>query len=313
MSRRMLPFAWIAVIIAGATSAVAQLDLMDRKLAKQLGAGYAAMINFAENPDIATARYYIDSDSAEDPTLRVLRLSGEHAFRRDGQDWYPFLQVHAPYMTYDATVDLGKNGYINSEWDTVGAIFTTGLAFPLTTNLFIKPAVATGYVRLENRAHYHGNVEGLEPILKGIIFDWTSEAWLLGAALWFDYERRYKALELSLHAGASHNLIETIRTVRGDVEFSSYATTLSLNGETTYPTSLKPMGYPLSLINMLGLTSFAGPYRDELGFAYFVDAGLAIETDISRHGWIVKRFRLGAKGIYGEDVIGWSAILSWKF
>jgi hypothetical protein len=38
------------------------------------GAGYAAMVNFAVVPDISTATYHIDTNTADDPTLRESRL-----------------------------------------------------------------------------------------------------------------------------------------------------------------------------------------------------------------------------------------------
>ena len=47
-----------------------------------------------------------------------------------------------------------------------------------------------------------------------------------------------------------------------------------------------------------------GNNRDALGFDYFFEAGLALETDISQNDWPVKKLRLGVMGIFGADVTG---------
>lgn len=304
----------MAAMIGWCSSTAAQSGpVLDRQIDKQLGAAYAAMINFAENPDIATAHYYIEHPGDKDAILRVTRLGTEHEFHFENHDWVPFIQLHVPYQTFSASFDLDADGQIESKWSAVGATLISGIGFPVTTNLSVKPALACGYVRLWNDGDYSGPIAVVEPVLDGILFDWSSDAWLVGASIGLDYERMFSDEEINLYAGASHNLIETFQSTRGSVEFSSYVTTLRLSGEWVHPTALRIRSAPLSIVTMLGGTSFAGPYRDELGFAYFVDAGLAFELDLSDREWLISRLRLGAKGIVGEDVTGWSAIISWKF
>lgn len=310
---RPIRFLLLFFMAMGCASGLAQSGIVDDSLAKKLGGGYAAIINFAENPDITTARYYIDDPRGDDPTLRVVRLGGRHEFKLQNHNWVPFVQVIVPYQTLDAGLTIGTNGTVRSTWSALGAVFSTGLTMPATERLRISPALSWGYVRLENKADYSGNVAAVKPLLKGILFDWASDAWVAGASIEADYNRPVGAKLLTVHAGATHNLIETFDTPRGQVEFSSYATTLSLKSELTSPTRHKMMGNPLAVVTMMGATAFIGPNRDQLGFDSFMDAGLALETDLTQHGWRVKKVRIGAKGIYGEDVIGWSAIFSWKF
>jgi hypothetical protein len=50
-----------------------------------------------------------------------------------------------------------------------------------------------------------------------------------------------------------------------------------------------------------------------LGFDYFFEAGLALETDSSQNDWPVKKLRLGAMGIFDADVTGWSVIFGYRF
>ncbi len=302
--------AGLLLLLLAVFPAQAQLD---PAISKQLGAGYAALINFAENPDIATARYYIDNQNGEDPVLHVTRFGGEHVFRKDKRRWNPFAGVHLPFLTYGGNLDVNGDGNIDTEWNAAGAIFTSGVKISVTTNLSLNPSLALGYMRIENDAAYSGSATNVQPLADGILFNWTSDALLTGGAIKADYHCNLGENQLYVYGGVSHNLIDTFHTSRGNVEFSSYMTTLALKSEFTHPTGCKFNRYPLSLITLLGGTSFAGPHRDALIFGYFFDAGLAVEADISRHDWIIKKFRLGAKGIYGEDVVGWSAILSWNF
>ncbi len=301
----------LLLLVLSALSVQAQLDPETSKL---LGAGYAAMINFAENPDIATAHYYIDRDGGDNPSLSVTRFGGEHVFERKDRRWNPFVGVNLPYLKFGTSFDDGLGGYVDTEWTALGAILLTGVKISATTNLTISPAIAWGYIRLENDTDYSGSASTNAPgLLDGILFNWTSDAWLVGASLGADYRHPLGQNTMDLHAGITHNLIETFQTPSGNVEFSSYATTLSLNGEFTHPTSLAVARCPVAVIGMLGGTTFIGPYRDELGFDTFIDAGLAFEADIDRFDVIIRKLRLGLKGIYGEEVVGWSAILSWKF
>ena len=71
-------------------------------------------------------------------------------------------------------------------------------------------------------------------------------------------------------------------------------------------------GYPLALVGHFGSTTFIGDNRDALGFDTFFEAGLALETDISQNDWPVKKLRLGAMGIFGADVTGWSVIFGYR-
>ena len=77
------------LIILNASYTDAQQEIIDeiREYARQkvgpnrLGVGYAAMINFAVNPDISTATYKIQVDSIDDPYLKEYRLPLRHDLR----------------------------------------------------------------------------------------------------------------------------------------------------------------------------------------------------------------------------------------
>jgi hypothetical protein len=70
---------------------------------------------------------------------------------------------------------------------------------------------------------------------------------------------------------------------------------------------------PRITMGCLGYTNFLGPNRNELGFQHFFEGGLALESDVSRRNWALRKLRLRAKGIYGKDVTGRSLIFGYRF
>lgn len=314
---------WLLLpLIATIQHAEAQVDLIEqiRNQAKaaigpnQLGAAYAAMLNFAENPDIATARYYIDS-SAEDPTLHVVRFGGGHIFKSENRDWSPFIKGYLPYQTLDAGFNVGDGERIDTRWKAIAAELMFGVKIPVTPRISLSPAINLGYARLENKADYTGELSQklLKPALEGFLFDWSADTWMAGASLWADYEESRPNADFRLHGGIVHNYIRSFNSSSPEIDFSDHATVLTLDGEVVLPTGMKWAGYPIAIGTGVGGTTLLGPNRDELGFSYFFDAGLFLEADISDRELPFKKVRLGAKGITGDNVVGWSAVFGFRF
>lgn len=69
----------------------------------------------------------------------------------------------------------------------------------------------------------------------------------------------------------------------------------------------------MALLEYYGSTTFLGPDRDQMGFTYFVESGLALEADIGRLETMIKRLNVGAKLMYGEDVNGWTVFGGYNF
>jgi hypothetical protein len=84
----------------------------------RLGAGYAALINFAVNPDISAATFYIDVDGADNPTLNVFRLPLRHVFKPTNHTWRPFVQANFAYQAFDASLDVLEGESIDLTYRT---------------------------------------------------------------------------------------------------------------------------------------------------------------------------------------------------
>jgi hypothetical protein len=281
----------------------------------RLGAFYAATINFAVNPDISTATYHVQDENLGDPTISVFRLPLRYVSNIDGSGFRPFVQAGFAYQTIESSFDLLDSESIDTEWRAYGGSIAIGLEMPIGKRLKIMPVIDGGLVRLENDAEYNGTVSNLvlKPAFEGLVFDWEADAWLMGASLGIDYRRRFKRVDFNFHGSLTHNYIETYDSSSGLIEFDSQVTTFDINTDTVVPTGMSISVFPLAAVVTVGYTTFLGPDRDELGFEYFFEGGLALEMDVSEKDWMLQNFRLGGKGIYGEDVTGWSLILGYRF
>lgn len=302
------------------------IDQLRQQAADQLGpdrqgAFYAAEINFAVNPDISTATFYIEGPSSEglpsidDPTLKAFRLPLRHVFKLANHTWRPLVQATFAYQTLDTAINIIEDNSIDVAYRTYGGSLTVGVEIPLGKHLVLLPAVDAGVVRFESNADYHGVVANalFKPAFDGLVFNWDADAWLVGASLGLDYRRPLYGIDWSVHGSLTHNYIETFHSSNGLIAFDAQVTTLVVNTEAVIPTGMSVAAFPLALVATTGYTTFLSKDRDELGFDYFFESGLALETDISRKQWGLKKLRLGAKVIYGEDVIGWSTIFSYRF
>ncbi len=282
---------------------------------EEIGSAYAAMINFAGNPDVSTATYYIDGGLGEDATLNVFRASLRHEFGHPRDQWRPFVQVLLPYQTleYYDTWDVEDRARV--EWQAFGAVGTLGFQYSFSEHLKVTPALNLGSVRLKTNAGYQGVFAEtiLAPALRGLAYDWTADAVVFGGTVWLDYKFPYETFDIAVHAGLTQNWIRSYYVSDEAISFSSFATTLSGNVETIHPTGIQLGGYPLSLVLSGGGTAFLGPGKDALGFDRFANAGVAFQADISRIGLPVRTLRLGAMGIAGPNVLGWSILFNYEF
>lgn len=298
-------------------------DLIDevRQLAgdvlktEEIGSAYAAIINFAGNPDVSTATYYTSLDNEVDAKLTVFRASLRHEFGDPGDRWRVFGQVLFPYQTLEYNDQWDPENQAGVTWDAFGAVGTLGFQYSVNTRFKITPAINLGSVRLRSRAGYRGSFAQtiLAPAFSGFVYDWTADAVVFGGSLWMDYSFRFKTFDASFHGGVTHNWVQSYHVTDEAMGFFSYATTLSGKFETIHPTGVVVSGFPLSLVLSGGGTAFLGPSKDALGFDRFVNGGVALQADITRMGLPVRSLQLGAMGIVGPNVTGWSIIFNYEF
>ena len=297
-------------------------DLIDaiRELAKEsfdpvkIGAGYAAIVDFAVSRDISSANFYPDAtEGVVDPALNHFQFPFRFVFGDDARAPRPFLQGLFAYQTVESGFDFAPGEFVDSEWKTYGFSLSGGYDIPLSEHLSLLPVLSAGYGRLENRARYSGPIsEGLlQPALAGLIFDWDSNAISYGASVGIDYKRELGGFDIEVLGSLTHHFVESVNAANEFVEFRSRVTAFDLEVNTVHPTSWNLFDNPVSLVGLFGNTRIFGPERDALGFDNFFEAGGGLELDVSARGWKIRSLRFGVKAIFGPDVDGWGLIIGY--
>jgi hypothetical protein len=297
-------------------------DLIDaiRELAKEsfdpvkIGAGYAAIVDFAVSRDISSAYFYPDAgEGIVDPALKHFQFPFRFVFGDDDSSARPFLQGLVAHQTVESGFDYAPGEFVYSEWETWGLSFSGGYDIPLGEHLSFLPVLSVGYGSLENNARYSGPLSEqiLQPALSGLVFDWDTSAITYGASLGIDYRREFGGFDIEVLSSVSHHYIESINAPNEFVDFRSRVSAFDLAVNSIHPTPWKMFDNPLSIVGIFGNTRIFGPERDALGFDSFFELGAGIDLDVSARGWKLKSLRFGAKAIFGPDVDGWGLIIGY--
>lgn len=317
---------WQATVLflAGWSSqAAAQMDIdsIRQQLAADLqsahiGAGYAAIVDFAVSRDISSARFYPDEvEGVRDPKLVSTKIPYRFVFGADGASARPFLQGHFAYQTLEADFELLVDELVRSSWRTYGGSLSGGYEIELNQRMKLLPAISVGYGRIENRADYTGPVgnDFFRPIFSNLLFDWDANALVYGASLGLDYGRQFGNIDLEVLGNLTHHRVESTSASTEFAEFDGHVTAFDLEVNAVRATSLTLGDSPLAVVGLFGMTSVFGPDRDALGFDRFFETGLGLQCDLSARGWKLTSLRIGLKAIYGPDVTGWGLIVGSNF
>ena len=283
---------------------------------EKIAAGYGTLISFAVNPHISAARFYPDEgEGIYDVELKASRIPYRYVFDSDGDGPTPFVQGVLAYQTLDAGFTVTPDDVIEGRWRTVGGALTGGMIVPVGEHLDLLAGVNVGVGRIDNEAVYRGPIatQILEPALRELVFDWSTDAMVYGLVVGADYRGNIGGRRFQLDGSITHHWLESFNESNEFVAFNSTATAADLKYTMTLMPDFSIGQYPVTTVGLLGATTFIGPQRDALGFTEFFEAGLALEADISKHGWGIRSLRFGLKAIVGPDVTGWSLIVGRGF
>ena len=282
----------------------------------EIGAGYAAIVDFAVSRDISSATFYPDEvDGIVDPKLTSTKVPFRFILGGDETGRRPFVQGHFAYQTLDSGFDVLPGEFVDSTWTTFGASIAAGIELPFGDHFKLLPVASVGYGRIENRADFYGPISEtlLEPALSELVFNWDANTVVYGASLGADYTRDVGGFDIEILASLTHHRIESTSASNEFTDIRGHVTAFDFEVNSIHATSWKLGGYPLSIVGLFGGTKIIGPDRDALGFDQFLEAGIGLQTDVSARGWKVDSLRLGLKAIFGPEVTGWGLILGYGF
>lgn len=277
----------------------------------ELGVGYAHLVSFTAEPEVAAGRYSIDGDSSgsEDATLKTTKLPLYKEFTSDDRDWAWYLQGAANYSSLEQTVDFQLDspfdGASDIKWKGYGGLLEAGVIVPLSHGFSWAAGLGVGVSRLKNEIDYSNDAqEGVFEPLDGRVFNWeTNVSTVRGnVGLLYDKEHGRYGVKGSAHFTYSH--IDSFDESRHFPSFSDYASTLSIKLDMKHPLGFEIRENPVYIIGHIGSTNFIGSTRGELGFDSFGELGMSFG---------VKKVTLGALAIFGDNVSGWNLIMNYDY
>jgi len=299
---------WASISISAQTN----IDSIIRS--ENLAGGYAAMINFAAEPDISAAKLRIEEPNGPDDTLRVLKFPLRHEFQLEDKSWNPIIQSTLSRFTLEATVPISSTEDLHTKWTAYSVTLGGGARIPISRHWSILPGIETGYAYLRNETEY-GPIgdEFLKPILAGKLFDWEAHAWMLNTHLALLYNQMFRSLEIdaSLSGTASH--ISSFKTTSDLQQFEENIGTLSFKIDATHPLGFSIGRYPMYGVGHYGHSSLIGDSSTNLGFRHLNEAGFSFKADIEHHGIPISSVSLGAMVLWGNNVSGWKILTGYRF
>jgi len=278
----------------------------------QLATGYAHLVSFTAEPEIAAGRYTIDGeDSASgDSTLKTTKLPLYREFTSDNHSWSWYLQGALNYSSLEQKVHYGLDppleGSSTLEWTGYGALLESGIILPLSEGLSWTTGLGFGVSRLENKARFSNPQlkELLDPVLDGTMYDWETNVATTRGNLGLLYDKEHGKYGIKANAHFTYSYIDSFGESRKFGGFSGHASTLTLKLDVRHSLGAELRGHPVYIIGHLGNTNFIGANRGELGFDSFSELGLSFG---------IQKVTLGALAVFSNDVNGWNLILNYDY
>lgn len=279
---------------------------------RSLGSAYARLVSFEAEPEIAAARFNVDSEvpGEDDIEIRTAKLPYYHKFGNGEEKLQWFVQATASYLEMEETLQLelstDQTEYFEASWKGFGALVEGGVTFSLSDNVTLASSIGLGLSRLESEIDFSSElIEDLfPPSADGVLYNWDTLASVVRASVSLSYDRNYGLWRVKGSGHLSGSYIDSFDESDRFDGFSDDAGNLGLKLDVSHPTGFEFRDFPVFLIGHLGYTEFIGGNRDELGFTGFGEAGVSVG---------VQKFTLGLLGILGSDVSGWNLQFNYDY
>ena len=284
----------------------------------RLGVGYGALMNFSAEPMLSSATYHVAPEEGEESVIYLHKIPIRQEFTLNGPGSTAFIEANFGYLNMEQNLkfsDSDPDKFATSNWKAYSGTIGAGIKIPLSKGFFFEPALDGGIVYLKNDAKYYGEFANnyLKPVFKGIAFDWSTNAVLLSGMATLGYEQMWNDFQLDIKLSYSFNYINTYNESSSYQKFSTNINVTSTKIDITHPLGIALYNLPLSWIFHAGNNTFVGPNHNALDFTYLFELGFSLKADISRKDWMIKSVSLGAMGITGDNVNGWSILFGYHF
>ena len=304
--------AMVAACILAASWTNADTEDIEDLDEHQTGAGYAHLISFEAEPEIAAANYTVDAEdsSVGDADINSFKLPLYREFSNEDHDWRWYAQGSLSYLTLDQTFRFNlapdQKESMDMEWTAYGGLVEAGFIFPLSGGFSLVSGMGLGVSHLENDADFSSPLleQVLPPEFDGRLYDWDTNAALVRGNLGLRYDQLHGEFRIKGSANLSYSYIDSFDESSNFSGFDDHASTFTFKLDARYPLDRQIREHPLYIIGHIGNTTFVGSNRNSLGFKYFNELGVSLG---------VEKITLGALVLLGSDVDGWTIVLNYDY
>ena len=188
------------------------------------------------------------------------------------------------------------------------------MRIPLAEGLSFSPILDAGFANVDSVADYSGpGATTIGPALNGIAFNWFATLFNASANARLTYERDLgDDFDLELHSRYTHSHSWTIDSTDSAQHFNVASDIVVTRGDLIGPTGLDVFEAPLRWRVFAAHNWFPGDTGDALGFRYYNEFGVALESEVSPLGLPIDLVRISGSYFRSPDVAGWSVGLGFS-
>ena len=280
----------------------------------QLLAGEAFLTNMIADPSVESATYHVDALNS--PTIRASKIPIRHYYDLADHDWTLISHVNMGYMNvHQSAIDTPWGGSFKPSWEGASVTFGAGIEVPLSERWTLVPSLDLGLARFRNKTKFYGKLNNdiLRPAFdNNAITNWKSQAGIVSGALAMDYQRQFDSYHINSRLLYALSTVKTFRESSQLRSFDEQIDSAAVRINIKKSLGINLLNYPVSGIIHVGGNSFVGGDRHALGFNEYGELGASLAFDISAHQWDLSSFSVGIKGLYGQNVRGWSILMDYN-
>jgi len=315
----------IACLVA-AGPALAQVldpeDAISRISGQDIAESLLSLNNFTASPGVEGGNLTVDFDDGQ-PNVEYGRVSIQiPIIIKTGVPWlnvYTEVGYGGLFVddNFTALSSGGETLQISSDRNIDSGRFGLGVEFLPTPNLHIAPYVTGTISGLSSKTRvvppdFDGEITPEEAAL---LSDWTAKAWSAGGVLDVQYLKwlREERNRLDLIGRYSVVWAETFDESLPILDSGGLRHTLVFEAVWRTLTDRRIFGKQVEWNVFTNSVSFPGQEKDDLGFTYYFGFGAGVDLYLPERLWgkIGRNFiGLRGSGMVGDDVHGWSIVLS---
>lgn len=303
--------------MAAAISSQQQGDLNNQQIINppsQLLAGEAFLTNMIVDPSVESATYDVDALNA--PIIRTSKIPVQYHHKVAERDWSIISRINMGYMTvHQSAIETPWGGSFKPSWEGASVTFGGGVEVPLSEHWTLVPTLDLGVARFSNNTKFYGEInnETLKPAFdNNAVTNWKSQASTLSGALTLDHQYKFGDYNVDSRLIYALSKVKTFRESSQLRSFDEQIDSAAVRINIQKALGINFFSYPLSGIVHIGGNSFVGGDRHALGFNEYGEVGASLVFDVSQHQWAMDSFSLGIKGLYGQNVRGWSILMDYN-